>query len=290
MTLALTDPSIGSTSWGGTVNGNFDAIKAAVTAGVSTLGSGAISLTASNATTWLRCATGAQTITLPASSVGAGVLIAVLNDNAPSGTAPVVVAVQCAGADVIFSTAVDRTSLALLSRNWLVLESNGSTGWIVRGVSLTTDWLDGGAVPITATAGNPTKGPVSSDRFRWRRINNELQAEYRFYQTSAGTNVSGTYLIGLPVGTIDTSLTGTAADTDGWDVRIAEAGVGSCWLSNVVSVAGNGNLFVRTGGTIGVSIVNIQGTSGYLWSSGALQIGGSGIAFRGSLQVPIIGW
>ena len=290
MSLALTDPTIGSTGWGGTVNGNFDKIKAAVTTGVATLGAGAVTLTTGNATTWLRCATGTQTITLPATSAGAGVLVAIVNDNAPSGTAPALVTVQCAGTDVIFSTAVDRTSLVLLSRNFLVLESNGSTGWIVRGISLTTDWLDGGPVPITATITNPTKGAVSSDRFRWRRINNELQAEYRFYQTSAGTNGSGTYLVGLPVGTIDTTLTGTAADTDGWDIRIAEAGIGSCWLSNITSVAGNGNLFVRAGGTIGVSIVNIQGTAGYLWSSGALQIGGSGIAFRGSLQVPIVGW
>ena len=73
-----------------------------------------------------------------------------------------------------------------------------------------TEWVNNGAITVTATTTNPTKGTVSVDRFMWRREGSDLVYRLEYKHTVAGAAGSGLYLWALPSNiTLDTSFVET---------------------------------------------------------------------------------
>ena len=77
-------------------------------------------------------------------------------------------------------------------------------------LSNTTNWqsfpsVEAGVL-LTGATTNPTFGSTSNNQARWRQVGENMEIEWDFTQTSAGTNGSGLYLFNLPEGyKIDTS-------------------------------------------------------------------------------------
>lgn len=62
------------------------------------------------------------------------------------------------------------------------------------------------SMTITGTTSNPTKGTISLDQARYRRVGDSMEIHYDYRQTAAGSAGSGTYYFSLPSGfTIDNS-------------------------------------------------------------------------------------
>ena len=97
-------------------------------------------------------------------------------------------------------------------------------------------WRNAGAVTITGSTTNPTKGTVTIDEFWYKRTGPNLEFIYNYRHTSAGTIGSGDYIYTLPSVTgctIDTNITrtnvviGANGATDNSSVGVAGAGSAS---------------------------------------------------------------
>lgn len=116
-----------------------------------------------------------------------------------------------------------------------VIESTGASAALIKvsGVyvglntnigspSISTDWIDAGAITIGAVTTAPTKGTTTTDRVIYRRIGQMAEVEYQFVQTTAGTAGSGEYLISLPAGlVVNTTLKPVFTATIGFGSDIA---------------------------------------------------------------------
>ncbi len=172
----------------------FDELSANAVAAVTKTGNA--TFTSADAAKWLKLAdSSTQACILPAANaVGAGVKIAVFNDTTASGTAPIVHTVTRAGSDTIVGSSGALTSVSLLTSNFAVFESDGSSKWYIRQCRWDTGWIDGGAITITGSSSNPTKGSgISTDKVYWRRIGGSIECSYQYRQTGAGASGSGFY-------------------------------------------------------------------------------------------------
>ncbi len=143
-----------------------------------------------------------QACVLPAANaVAPGQKIAVLNATAASGSTPIVHTLTRAGSDVIVGTSsAALTSLSFLSGNFAVLESDGISKWYVRQCCFDTGWMDAGANTVTAGGGNPTKGTGTTfDHLYWRRVGHNIEMQFCYRHTVAGSAGSGGYLWRIPL-------------------------------------------------------------------------------------------
>lgn len=99
--------------------------------------------------------------------------------------------------------ASDKNSITV---EWAPATSANTVATVINGDGLAgTDWQE---YPLTIGGATtaPTKGTVSVDRARWRRVGDSMEIRYDYRQTTAGGAGSGTYLFPLPYGyRIDTS-------------------------------------------------------------------------------------
>ncbi len=79
----------------------------------------------------------------------------------------------------------------------LEIESDGAN-WIIVNHYTKTGEVDAGAISVTATTTNPTKGTTSLDKVIWHRDGSFVNITYRYMQTTAGNGGSGFYLYALP--------------------------------------------------------------------------------------------
>lgn len=63
-----------------------------------------------------------------------------------------------------------------------------------------SDWQDGGAITITATTTNPTKGTIVRDKVFHKRIGDSGHFRFEYEHSAAGSAGSGYYLFSLPSG------------------------------------------------------------------------------------------
>lgn len=75
-------------------------------------------------------------------------------------------------------------------------------------------WIDGGVSTVYGASSNPTKGTVSYDKVRYRRMGDSMMIRWEFKGTTGGSEGSGAYILGIPGGyTLDTnSISNTATD------------------------------------------------------------------------------
>ena len=92
--------------------------------------------------------------------------------------------------------------------------------WQILDRMANSPWTDNGAITVTATTTNPTKGTVSVDRLMWRRSGTDFIFRLEYRHTAAGGAGSGLYLWGIPV-TLDTA----AASTNGSSITTAQGSV-----------------------------------------------------------------
>lgn len=182
--------------------------------------------------------------------------------------------------------------LSLIHSNVALFYWDG-TGWEPLVLCLDTPWVDAGVISITGSTSNPSKGTTTADKMVWRRVGACMHIIWHYNQTVAGTAGSGTYILGLPLGAaVNTTITGTAPDSDNFDIRAAKSGFGTVQLTNVSNAASHGVLFARssTGTGIGATVVNTTGAVSYLWQSTQFQLSSTAIAFVAEAQIPITDW
>jgi hypothetical protein len=147
-----------------------------------------------------------------------------------------------------------------------------------------------GAVPITATITNPTKGTTTTDYITCLRNGASLECNWGLRQTVAGSAGSGTYLVGIPISTgctIDTTKipasttlrignVGSAGGIDGGPTRF----VYSAYVYDSTRIFLSGTYGLSSPGT----------SQGHEWSSSFIHFGLSSFEMSGNFKVPCVGW
>lgn len=135
---------------------------------------------------------------------------------------------------------------------------------------------------VTATTTNPTKGTINVDSGKWRRVGDSIEIQYNYYQTTAGSAGSGTYLFGLPSG-ISGDTTKVAVSTDGFTSGVGVAHVSDRTTNDL------------TGGS--VSLYDSTHLALYLSSGGFFSsshpnftYGTANLRFTILARVPVSGW
>lgn len=183
---------------------------------------------------WLHFADAtAQTNTLPAAAdCPKGAKICCANLSAISYSAPVQHTFAASASDTVIVAGVAKTTLALLSGNSFIIESDGLSKWYAKSYEVNTPLVNGGEMPMTSTGTSPTKSTRTIDIMSWQRRNNILFVRYQYTQTAKGTAGTGTYLLGIPSGlTIDTSQLSTFSF--GTDAYSKAVGFGAYWYTGV---------------------------------------------------------
>lgn len=107
-------------------------------------------------------------------------------------------------------------------------------------------WRNAGAVTITGSTTNPTKGTVTIDELWYKRTGPNLEILYNYKQSTGGANGSGDYIYTLPtvIGcTIDTTVTRTNT-VIGSNSGTDNANVGSVSVGITAVAAGSGTLSI----------------------------------------------
>ena len=144
-----------------------------------------------------------------------------------------------------------------------------------------SDWTSFPMV-INALTTNPTKGTVSLDEARWRRVGDSMEIRYSYEQTAAGTAGSGIYLFQIPVGyTIDSSkLTARPGD-----FAVPVVGSAAAYAvsdeTGIVLAYNSTSLNIQTG-----NATNNTNNVG----SGTLDLGNTTVRYSFNALVPITGW
>lgn len=180
------------------------------------------------------------------------------------------------------------------------LEPNDSA--YLATLSNTTNWQDFPSVDagtlITSTGTNPTFGTISTNKARWRQVGENMEIEWDFAQTTAGTTGSGVYLFNLPAGyNIDSSKV---------DFNTNVSGESSTLIQNAVKgdinlqYAGGASSSKGSGAAIPYNSTQLKFYVDYILESGSsseadffgtfysFSLGVMSISVR--ISVPIAGW
>lgn len=179
----------------------------------------------------------------------------------------------------------DRTTFTI--KRW---DRNPSTFASINNTD--TGWTDAGAMTITASTTNPTKGTMGRDKVFWKRDGQDLVAIYQFDQTSAGSGGSGEYIFALPAGLVaDTNIvpatSGLIANGNGTSLQSSKIGVGH--LANGSGARGRAFAFLSTSTTFRV-LGEITFSQYEAFGSGFHGIGNTTLGFQMEIRVPIQGW
>jgi hypothetical protein len=156
-------------------------------------------------------------------------------------------------------------------------------------VPVVTEEVNAGAITITATTTNPTKGTTSTDNVFWHREGQFLVATYRYAQTSTGSAGSGDYLFTIPNSLqVDTSQ--IIPYTGAVNTNISQRsiiGTGTRWDSGPTHAIMHPTLYSATQFRIRTDILY---SSVSFMSSTNTPLNLAGVTFTVSIKVPIVGW
>ncbi len=158
-----------------------------------------------------------------------------------------------------------------------------------------TDWVDRGAITITGSTSNPTKGATSVDKMWTRRVGDNLEVRVEYVQSATGTAGSGDYLISLPSGfSIDTNkVTADSAIEGGAGSFTQNNSVGLATIQNVNSAA-VGSVFVHDATRLRIGLINSEATGNTnsvgVWASNYYALTTGDFALQTTFSVPISGW
>lgn len=156
----------------------------------------------------------------------------------------------------------------------------------VNGAAM-TDWQSY-TPTITASTTNPTKGTVTIDNGRWRRVGDSMEIIYTYRQSGAGTAGSGTYIIALPSGfSIDTTKVTTVSSPVGNSIYgvvgkfSATGGGANPLLLGHVHALSNGLMVY-----FGTDLLATQAWN----SSSSATFSAANLELSISAKIPIVGW
>jgi len=148
-----------------------------------------------------------------------------------------------------------------------------------------TDWVDSGAITITGSTTNPTKGTTTKDSAKWRRVGDSMEILYEFAQSTAGTAGSGDYRLGIPSGfTIDSNKIEIANSMPKGTCGVFTLRSSGSYYEGQVHTATSTSLFcsfIDTAQSTG--LVKLLGSTDAAFNNNPLQ-------FTAVVRVPILGW
>lgn len=168
----------------------------------------------------------------------------------------------------------------------LEIESDGAN-WIIINHYAKTPWASAGVNVFTGTTSNPTKGTSSIDKVIWSRDGDTMNVKFSYRQTGAGSDGSGSYLMGIPAG-VSADTTVMTASTAGTDYAGA---IGSGMFG---SPGANGGvhevmLYDATHVWITGTLNNAPSVFGF-WASNYLQMSVSPLGVTGQYSIVVAGW
>jgi len=99
-----------------------------------------------------------------------------------------------------------------------------------------TDWVDGGAITLTAVSGGLVKGTTTQDKFWYRQIGDSFEFRLEYMQSATGTAGTGLYLFTLPAGlAIDTAKMQSMASVDQGCLGSCSVRSGTNYFTGVVT-------------------------------------------------------
>jgi hypothetical protein len=177
--------------------------------------------------------------------------------------------------------------LTLLHTNTVLLMWSGSA-WRPLVLSLYTPWVEIAAPTIFGTITNPAKGVSTIDRMRWRRMAQNIEIDYRYYQPSvAGTVGSGDYYMQLPIGQFAASTVFDRSTSEGHNQATSRSTIGRARLNHPTS-NGEGDAIRRSATTFTMLVTNSPGTAEYNWSAYGLNTAFSG--YNAQINAEITNW
>jgi hypothetical protein len=192
---------------------------------------------------------------------------------------------------------VDETDFQATPNN-VDLKAFGDRVLLLEGIldlelPIQTDWVDGGALILSATTTAPTKGAsLAVDKVWWRRNGENAEVRIEFRQTAGGTAGSGDYLFKMPGSLeIDTNKVTVYTTVEGWNSNFLN--------NNMVGSSQGGNGANQFFGGIVVydkDYVRMTGgddslaQQGFIASVGAYNLSGASIYYVANFKVPIKDW
>lgn len=163
--------------------------------------------------------------------------------------------------------------------------------------SITTPWVNYGAIPIGAVTTAPTKGTTVVDRFWARRNGPNLDVRLEYQQSSSGTNGAGAYLFTLPpaiasiLGSVLFDITQNAVTTTSGSQALNNTLGHAHTSDNTNSSDGELSLYSATQFRI---ILKTSGSNTYQYmneSTGYWGLGSTAfVSFGANASIPIQGW
>lgn len=151
-----------------------------------------------------------------------------------------------------------------------------------------TPWTDDGAITIGAVTTPPTKGTVTTDSMKWRRVGDSMEIQFVFEKSAGGANGSGTYLWQIPSGyTIDTTKIAMSVAAQN-DVNIG-SGFVSTSISGQATVSRTA--VFATYDTTHFQMISDSGTDDNLEFVGSANLGmgtNAQIRYSGKVTLPIV--
>jgi hypothetical protein len=171
----------------------------------------------------------------------------------------------------------------------LVIASNGAN-WIILSHQAKTDWIDSGAVTITAVSANPTKATTKQvDRLLWKRDGSDVlfRLEYESDSAAGAAAGTGTYLFGLPANMPNIDTTKVTATTTTANF-LYPSSVGNSSMSAGGSGYPGGTVLVHSSTLVRFATGNATSTDHIGSTFGALN--SSNYTLSANYRLPILGF
>jgi|CXWL01.1.fsa_nt_gi hypothetical protein len=173
------------------------------------------------------------------------------------------------------------------------IQSDGSN-WRIVEHKAETNFVDAGALVITASTTDPTKGgTVVLDKVYWRRVGQNAHIMMNYRQTTVGVNGSGDYLFNIPSGlVIDTGIIGAEATAQGVGSSIRNSNLGNFFghLAATVNMSGGIALWDSTKVTVNMCATATTSSSLGTVGSGYAALGNASVSYHLNFTAPIVGW
>ncbi len=176
----------------------------------------------------------------------------------------------------------------------LKIVSDGSN-WVIIGRKTDTDWVDAGAITITATTTNPTKGTgTTRDQSWWRRQGRDVLLKYQYQHTVAGAAGSGDYLFALPANiTADTTMIPVYTAAVGGGTSRSSNNLGYSQCAGSAGLFGFSSLYDSTKVRI-IGAVTPFGAGNTVLdhadSAGNCNFGNAAVNLNINARIPVSGW
>ena len=155
-----------------------------------------------------------------------------------------------------------------------------------------TDWVNY-TLTIGASTTPPTQGAGATKTARWRRVGGNMEVQFTYAQTAAGSAGSGVYLFPLPSGGYTIDTTKVTVSTTGNGASGTVVGTGQAAFTTTGGANYASDLDVIPYNTTNFQLIAQTGPFGPAQgnvSSSTYQLSNNPTYYSFSASVPIVGW